>query len=72
MGSISGLERCTGEGNGNPLQHSCLENLMDRGVEGATVHEVAKSWTKLSTYTHRSDGKELGRYVVEENGLSLS
>ena len=42
-----------GEGNGNPLQYSCLENLMDRGAGRATVHRVAKSqpWLKpLSTY----------------------
>ena len=70
--SIPRSGRSPGGGNGNPFQHSCLENPMDRGVKGATVHEVAKSWTQLSTYTHRSDGKELGRYVVGENGLSLS
>ena len=34
-----------GEGNGNPLQYSCLENLMDRGAWWATVHRVAKSQT---------------------------
>ena len=34
-----------GEGNGNPFQYSCLENPMDRGAWGATVHGVAKSWT---------------------------
>ena len=34
-----------GEGNGNPLQYSCLENPMDRGDWRATVHGVAKSWT---------------------------
>ena len=37
-----------GEGNGTPLQHSCLENPMDRGAWWATVHGVAKSWTQLS------------------------
>ena len=40
-------------GNGNPLQYSCLENPMDRGVWWATVHGVAKSWTRLSSYAHR-------------------
>ena len=41
-------------GNGNPLQYSCLENPLDRGVWKATVHEVSKSWTWLSdwAYTH--------------------
>ena len=38
---------CPGEGNGNPPQCSCLENLMDRGTWRATVHGVAKSWTRL-------------------------
>ena len=38
----------TGAGNGNPLQYSCLENSMDRGTWWATVHGVAKSWTRLS------------------------
>ena len=37
--------RSSEEGNGNPLQYSCLENHMDRGAWWATVHEVTKSWT---------------------------
>ena len=44
-GSIPGLGRSPGEGNGNPLQYSCLENSMDRGVSQATVHGVTKSQT---------------------------
>ena len=44
VGSIPGLERSPGGGNGNPLQCSCLENPMDRGARRAAVHEVAKSW----------------------------
>ena len=44
-GSIPGLGRSPGEGNGNPLQYSCLEKLMDGGAWWATVHGVAKSWT---------------------------
>ena len=47
MGSIPGSGRSPGGGNGNPLQYSCLENPTDRGAWLATVHEVAKSWTKL-------------------------
>ena len=43
-GAIPGLGRSPGEGNGNPLQYSCLENPMDRGVWQATVHGVTKSW----------------------------
>ena len=48
LGSIPGLGRSPGEENGNPLQYSCLENLMDRGAWQATVHGVAKSRTRLS------------------------
>ena len=42
-GSISRLGRFPGEGNGNPLQYSCLENPMEGGAWWATVHGVAKS-----------------------------
>ena len=44
-GSIPGSGRYPGEGNGNPLQYSCLENPMDRGAWWATAHGVAKSQT---------------------------
>ena len=44
-GSIPGLGRSPGEGNGNPLQYSCLENPMDGGAWWAAVHGVAKSQT---------------------------
>ena len=44
-GSIPGSERSSGEGNDSPFQYSCLENSMDRGTWGVTVHGVAKSWT---------------------------
>ena len=54
LGSIPGLGRSLGEGNGNPLQYSCLENHMDRGAWWATVHGVAKSWTRLSNFTSLS------------------
>ena len=43
-----GWEDSPGEGNGNPLQYSCLENPMDEGAWWATVHEVAKCQTRLS------------------------
>ena len=48
VGLIPGLERSPGEGNGNLLQHSCLENPVDRGAWQALVHRVAKSWPQLS------------------------
>ena len=47
-GSIPGLGRSSGEGNGNPLQYSCLENPMDRGTWWATVHGVTKSRTDFT------------------------
>jgi len=46
--SIPGLRRSPGRGHGNPLQYSCLENPRDRGARWATVHGVAKSWTRLN------------------------
>ena len=45
LGLIPGLERSPGEGNGNPLQYSWLENSMDRGAWRATVHGVTESQT---------------------------
>ena len=50
LGLIPGLGRSPGEGNGNPLQYTCLENPMDRGTWRATVHGVTKE-TRLSTHT---------------------
>ena len=50
-GSIPGLGRSPGEGNGNPLHYSCLENPMDGGSWWATVHGIAKSRTQLSEFT---------------------
>ena len=50
-GSVPGLGRSTREGNGNPLQYSCLENPMDREAWWATVHEMSKSQTRLSDFT---------------------
>ena len=51
VGSIPGLKIFPGEGNGNPLQFSCLENPMDRGVWWATVHGVAKI-QDMTKHTH--------------------
>ena len=50
-GSIPVRGRSPGEGNGNPLQYSCLENPMDGGAWRATVHGVPKSRTRLSDFT---------------------
>ena len=49
--TIPGLGRPPGEGNGNPLQYSCLQNPMDGGAWEATIHGVAKSRTQLSDFT---------------------
>ena len=50
-GSVPGSGGSSGEGNGNALQYSCLENPMDRGAWRATVHEVAQSQTRLTNTT---------------------
>ena len=54
-GSIPGLGRSPGEGNGNPLQYSCLENPMDRGAWQATVHSGRKKsdTTQVTQHTGR-------------------
>ena len=54
MGLIPGLGRSPGEGHGNPLQYSCLENPMNRGPLQAIVHRVTKSWTQLKHLSVKS------------------
>ena len=56
-GLIPGWGRSPGGGNGNSLQHSCLENSMDRGAWWATVHGAVKSQTQMSTHStqHKSN-----------------
>ena len=54
VGSTPRFGRSPGGGHGNPLQYSCLENPMDRGAWQATVHEVAKSGTRLKRLSTRS------------------
>ena len=53
-GSIPGSGKSPGGGNGNPLQYSCLENIMASGAWWATVHRVSKNWTWLSTHVSPS------------------
>ena len=67
-GSIPGSGRSRGGGHGNPLQHSCLENPMDREAWQATVHGVAKNWTWLNTNTY---GKGVSHFHLS-NHLLLS
>ena len=69
-GSIPGLGRPPGRGNGNPLQYSCLENPMDRGAWQATVHRVTKSqtWLKwLSTLAHTHAHMHTPRKTISWN-----
>ena len=74
VGSIPGLGRFPGVGNGNPLQYSCLENPMDRGVWQTTVHRVTKSRTGL-THTrydgHHADVKVVTQQAARKAFLSL-
>ena len=49
--ALSLISRKMGEGNGNPLQYSCMENPMDGGTWWAAVHGVTKRWTQLSDFT---------------------
>ena len=65
LGSIPGLGRSPGEGNGCPLQYSCSENSMNRGAWRATVHGVAKSRTRLSLHAYHDI--ELLNYVTLDN-----
>ena len=72
VGSIPGLGRYPGGGNGNPLQYSCLENPMDKGAWWVTVHGVANSQTRLSTHTYTHTGKGNGnplQYSCLENSM---
>ena len=52
LGLIPGLGKSPGEGNGNPLQYSYLDNPVDEGPWWATVHRVAISQTRLNNFTH--------------------
>ena len=62
-GSIPGLGRSPGEGNGNSLQYSCLETPMDGEAQWATVHGVAKRQTRLSDVTFSCRGAQGSRRV---------
>ena len=73
--SVPGLGRSPGEGNGNLLQYSCLENPMDRGAWQATVHGVAKSWTQLSNqhfHFHRTQNSDRDRVKWQNRWLKVN
>ena len=74
MGSTPGSERFPGEGNGNLLQYSCLENSMDIGDWWATVYGVSKSRTRLSDFTYLlMDEKQfLKNYYKKKQEVNLA
>ena len=65
LGSIPGSGRSPGEGNGNPVQYSCLENPMDRGARWAAVHGATKSRTQLSPHSTHCYGELHGPVTPE-------
>ena len=74
VSSIPGSGRSPEDGNGNPLQYSCLENFMDRGAWWAIVHGVEKSWAWQSDWTHTHTEwclwqRPRGRVTLELCGL---
>ena len=73
LGSIPGSGRFSGEGNGNPLQYSCLENPMDQEAWWATVHGVAKSQTRPTNFTllHHEITKPLFAYLSAWNAVGI-
>ena len=70
-GSIPESGRSPGEGNGNPLQYSCLENPMDRGAWWATVHGVVKSQTRLKWHVNK-DSSECVQLPNEHSEVDVS
>ena len=60
---------CIGEGNGNPLQYSCLENPMDGGAWWTAVHGVTKSWTRLSNFTFTFHFHALEKEMVSHSSV---
>ena len=72
MSLIPGSGRSPGEGNGNLLQYSCLENSMDRGAWWVTVYRVAKSWTRLCVCTCMHAHTHAGDELKDERILNLN
>ena len=73
LGSVSRSGRSSGEGNGNPLHYSCLENPTDRGVWWVIVHGVVKIWTrqKKLTNTFKGDSFSIKRLFLLKQDIIL-
>ena len=71
-GWIPGFGKSPGEGNGNPLQYSCLENPVDRGAWRAAVHGVAKSQTWLSVHVHENNRNQNIQGLKRRRGKTQS
>ena len=69
VGNSPLLDRCPGEGNGTPLQYSCLENPMHGGAWWAAVHGVAKSWTQLSDFSFTSHFHALEKEMATHSSV---
>ena len=72
MGWIPGSRRFSRVGNGNPLQYSCLENTMDRGVLEATVHGVTESDMPACACTHTHTHTQLGKSIGTESLINYN
>ena len=66
---LAGAEHMIGEGNGNPLQYSCLENPMDGGAWWATVHGVGKSWIRPSNFTFTFHFRALEKEMATHSSI---
>ena len=71
LGLIPGLEKSPGDGNGNPLQYSCLENLTDRGAWQATVHGVARVRHNLVTKPPKEERNASSSLKISEYIFAL-
>ena len=69
LSSIPGLGRSPGEGDGNPLPYSCLENPMDRGAWRATAHRVPKSQTMTKRLTFSQFEHLIDAYILKVMSL---
>ena len=73
VGSIPGVRKIPGGGNGNPLQYSCLGNPMDRGAWRTTVHGITKNWTELKQLSQtRLSDREAWRAAIDGVAKSRS